>query len=76
MSKVKLGNINEIPSSQNSQIGNGGELHQTAEGDTPVLTTSQGGPVADDQDVTALPAPPPTNTAANSPAADSTAGTP
>ncbi|KAA0689113.1 catalase [Neorhizobium sp. P12A] len=29
--------------------GNGGELHQFAEGDTPVLTTAQGGPVADDQ---------------------------
>lgn len=29
--------------------GNGGELHQIAEGDTPVLTTAQGGPVADDQ---------------------------
>jgi len=29
--------------------GNGGELHQIAEGDTPVLTTSQGGPVSDDQ---------------------------
>jgi catalase len=29
--------------------GVGGELHQTAEGDTPVLTTAQGGPVADDQ---------------------------
>ncbi|WP_367353720.1 catalase C [Agrobacterium pusense] len=29
--------------------GEGGELHQTAEGDTPVLTTAQGGPVADDQ---------------------------
>lgn len=29
--------------------GAGGELHQTAEGDTPVLTTAQGGPVADDQ---------------------------
>ncbi len=29
--------------------GNGGELHQFAEGDTPVLTTSQGGPVSDDQ---------------------------
>ncbi len=27
----------------------GGELHQTAEGDIPVLTTAQGGPVADDQ---------------------------
>lgn len=29
--------------------GEGGELHQIAEGDTPVLTTAQGGPVADDQ---------------------------
>jgi catalase len=29
--------------------GNGGELHQVAEGDTSVLTTAQGGPVADDQ---------------------------
>jgi catalase len=29
--------------------GEGGELHQTAHGDTPVLTTAQGGPVADDQ---------------------------
>ena len=29
--------------------GTGGELHQIAEGDTPVLTTAQGGPVADDQ---------------------------
>ena len=29
--------------------GNGGELHQIAEGDTPVLTTAQGNPVADDQ---------------------------
>ncbi len=29
--------------------GNGGELHQIAEGGTPVLTTAQGGPVADDQ---------------------------
>lgn len=29
--------------------GEGGELHQTAEGDAPVLTTAQGGPVADDQ---------------------------
>ncbi|CAM3656953.1 catalase C (plasmid) [Agrobacterium radiobacter] len=27
----------------------GGELHQTAVGDDPVLTTAQGGPVADDQ---------------------------
>jgi catalase len=29
--------------------GNGGELHQTAEGDIEILTTAQGGPVADDQ---------------------------
>lgn len=29
--------------------GNGGELHQLAEDGTPVLTTAQGGPVADDQ---------------------------
>jgi catalase len=29
--------------------GNGGELHQIAEGDTETLTTAQGGPVADDQ---------------------------
>ncbi|MGV1957532.1 catalase C [Agrobacterium sp. 22-214-1] len=29
--------------------GAGGELHQTAAGDEPVLTTAQGGPVADDQ---------------------------
>lgn len=29
--------------------GEGGELHQIAEGDVPVLTTAQGGPVSDDQ---------------------------
>ena len=29
--------------------GEGGELHQTAGGDIPVLTTAQGGPVSDDQ---------------------------
>ena len=34
---------------QTLRRGNGGELHQIAEGGTPVLTTSQGGPVADDQ---------------------------
>lgn len=34
---------------QKLQRGEGGELHQFAEGDTPVLTTAQGGPVADDQ---------------------------
>lgn len=29
--------------------GNGGELHQIAEGETETLTTAQGGPVSDDQ---------------------------
>src|ERR1700760_1463956 len=29
--------------------GEGGELHQIASGNTPVLTTAQGGPVSDDQ---------------------------
>jgi catalase len=29
--------------------GEGGELHQTARGDIPVLTTAQGGPISDDQ---------------------------
>ncbi|SCW93700.1 catalase [Ancylobacter rudongensis] len=29
--------------------GNGDELHQFAQGDMPVMTTAQGGPVADDQ---------------------------
>ncbi|KRB23398.1 MULTISPECIES: catalase [Mesorhizobium] len=34
---------------QKPQRGEGGELHQTASGSTPVLTTAQGGPVSDDQ---------------------------
>ena len=34
---------------QKLERGAGGELHQTAENDAPVLTTAQGGPVADDQ---------------------------
>jgi catalase len=34
---------------QKLERGAGGELHQTAETDAPVLTTAQGGPVADDQ---------------------------
>ena len=34
---------------QTVAIGTGGEVHQTAGGDTPVLTTQQGIPVADDQ---------------------------
>jgi catalase len=34
---------------QKLERGEGGELHQTASGKTPVLTTAQGGPVSDDQ---------------------------
>jgi catalase len=34
---------------QTVSTGSGGEVHQTAGGDTPVLTTQQGIPVADDQ---------------------------
>ncbi len=34
---------------QKLERGAGGELHQIATGDTPILTTAQGGPVADDQ---------------------------
>ncbi|WP_274627687.1 catalase [Arvimicrobium flavum] len=34
---------------QRLERGQGGELHQVAEGDVPVMTTAQGGPVADDQ---------------------------
>lgn len=34
---------------QKLERGEGGELHQTASGKTAVLTTAQGGPVADDQ---------------------------
>jgi catalase len=34
---------------QHVSTGPGGEVHQTASGDTPVLTTQQGIPVADDQ---------------------------
>jgi catalase len=33
---------------QQLERGEGGELHQIAEGDGPVLTTAQGGPVSDD----------------------------
>jgi hypothetical protein len=32
-----------------SGIGNGGEIHQVAGGDVPILTTQQGIPVSDDQ---------------------------
>lgn len=34
---------------ESSFIGEGGELHQRATGDTPTLTTQQGVPIADDQ---------------------------
>ena len=34
---------------QKLERGNGGELHQISQGDIPVLTTAQGGPVSDDQ---------------------------
>jgi catalase len=34
---------------QKLERGEGGELHQTATGDIPVLTTSQGAPLSDDQ---------------------------
>ncbi len=34
---------------QKLERGEGGELHQTASGKIPVLTTAQGGPVSDDQ---------------------------
>ncbi len=34
---------------QKLELGEGGELHQTASGKIPILTTAQGGPVADDQ---------------------------
>ena len=34
---------------QTMQRGEGGELHQVAEGDVPLLTTAQGAPVSDDQ---------------------------
>jgi hypothetical protein len=34
---------------QRVMTGAGGEVHQSAGGDTPVLTTQQGMPVADDQ---------------------------
>jgi catalase len=45
-----------VPAKANARIhdqklsrGEGGELHQTASGSVPVMTTAQGGPVSDDQ---------------------------
>lgn len=40
---------NPVVREQKLVRGEGGELHQIAEGDAPVLTTAQGGPVSDDQ---------------------------
>ena len=42
----------KTPSKPDASVaaGKGGETHQTASGDTPVLTTQQGIPVADDLD--------------------------
>ncbi|MBY0459739.1 MAG: catalase, partial [Gemmataceae bacterium] len=37
------------PAPAGPDVGKGGETHQTAQGKTPVLTTQQGVPVADDQ---------------------------
>jgi len=44
---------------QTLKRGEGGELHQVREGDTPILTTAQGGPVADDQNTLKAGAPGP-----------------
>ncbi|MEO8130644.1 MAG: catalase, partial [Bryobacteraceae bacterium] len=38
-----------VQSKENPAKGTGGELHQTAHGDVPILTTQQGTPVSDDQ---------------------------
>jgi catalase len=38
-----------VVNDQKLQRGEGGELHQIASGDVPVLTTAHGGPVSDDQ---------------------------
>ena len=47
--KSKSRRSNATVHDQKLQRGAGGELHQIAEGGTPVLTTAQGGPVLDDQ---------------------------
>ncbi len=44
---------------QTLKRGEGGELHQVREGDTSILTTAQGGPVADDQNTLKAGAPGP-----------------
>ncbi len=45
---------------QTLSCGAGGELHQLRDGDTPQLTTAQGGPVADDQNTLKVGSPGPT----------------
>ncbi|HEU4502241.1 MAG TPA: catalase, partial [Nitrospira sp.] len=47
-SKTKTSNTPAKIYDQKIKRGEGGELHQTASGATPVLTTAQGGPVQDD----------------------------
>lgn len=50
MAKRKEGGRHPEPNAKvEVSLGDGGETHQTASGDTPVLTTQQGIPVADDQ---------------------------
>jgi catalase len=48
---AKRKDARRIPSKPEAAVaaGKGGEVHQTASGDTPILTTQQGVPVADDQ---------------------------
>ena len=43
------GGVQAVIHDQKLLRGNGGELHQIADGDTPVLTTAQGVPISDDQ---------------------------
>ena len=47
-SRTKTSNTPAKIHDQRIKRGEGGELHQTARGATPVLTTAQGGPVQDD----------------------------
>ena len=49
MAKSKRSNGKATIHDQKLDRGEGGELHQIAAGDVPVLTTAQGGPVSDDQ---------------------------
>ena len=48
-SVVKAKSASATIHDQKLMRGDGGELHQVATGDVPVLTTAQGGPVSDDQ---------------------------